>query len=43
MVMKIKKFIVKPGKKMSLKDFDPSYTGKHVDHAEVKRALARER
>ena len=40
--MKIKKFVVKPGKRMSLKDFDPSYTGKHVDHESAKDKLAKD-
>ena len=40
--MKMKKFLVQPGKKVSLKDFDSNYTGKHVDHESAKDKLARD-
>jgi hypothetical protein len=35
----MKKFLVKSGKKVSLKDFDSNYTGKHVDHESAKDKL----
>jgi len=31
-----KEFLVKPGDKVELKDFDPSYTGKHLSEAKAK-------
>lgn len=40
--MKIKKLRVKPGKNVSLDDFDPSYTEKHVDHDSAKDKLVRD-
>ncbi|MBI2061083.1 MAG: polyphosphate kinase 2 family protein [Nitrospirae bacterium] len=40
--MNIDKFQVKPGRKVSLKDYDPSFTGKHVDHEAAKDKLTRD-
>lgn len=40
--MKIKKLMVKPGKRVSLGDFNPNHTDKHVDHDGATDKLARD-
>lgn len=40
--MKSKKLIVKPGENVSLKDFNPNHTDKHVDHDSAKDKLVRD-
>ncbi|MBI2890418.1 MAG: polyphosphate kinase 2 family protein [Nitrospirae bacterium] len=37
--MNLNNFLVRPGRRFSLKDVDPSYTGKHTDHEAAKQKL----